>query len=111
MVQDQYEGKALDDPHIRQLFTREYLLASDWYLARLKERQTVERKLWTRHARYLDKFLKRKSHADEAERLGIATRLDQALKVLLDVDSEAYLERLRGTIGTQPLGQFLARNG
>lgn len=109
MARDQYEGKSLDDPGIRQLFTREYLLASDWYLARLKERQGVERKLWTRHVRYLDKFLKRKSHADEAERLGIAARLDQAIKTLQAVESDAYVDSLRGTIGTQPIGPFLAR--
>jgi hypothetical protein len=108
MAEDQYEGKHLDSPEIRGLFRRENLLASDWYQARLKERQTIERKLWNRHVQYLEKFLKRTSHADEAERLGIGARLRQALQTLQTVESENYIERLRGTIGTQPIAQFLS---
>jgi hypothetical protein len=110
MAHDQYEGKSLDSGEVRGLFTRELLLASDWYRARLQERQAVERKLWTRHVRYLDKFMKRKSHADEAERLGIGARLDKAIKMLREIESDDYRERLRGTIGTQPIGQFLSHS-
>src|SRR5205814_1398572 len=109
MVHDQYEGKGLAAPEIRNLFTREYLLQSDWYEQRLVERQSVERKLWARHVRYLEKFLKRKSHIDEAERLGIAARLSRAAKMLQEVESDDYPERLRGTLGTQPLAPFLSR--
>ena len=109
MAYDQFEGKPLEAPEIRSLFTTEHLLASDWYQARLNERRAVERKLWTRHVRYLDKFLKRKSHADEAERLGIATRLERAVKTLQEIDSDAYLDNLRGSIGTQPISPFLSR--
>ena len=76
MLNDEWEGKGLDHPEVRKLFTREYLLASDWYAARLKAKQAVDHKLWRRHVEYLDKFLKRTSHADEAARLGIADRLD-----------------------------------
>ncbi len=108
MAYDQYEGKGLESAEIRCLFRRENLLASDWYQARLQERQTVERKLWNRHIRYLEQFLKRKTHAGEAERLGIGDRLSQAIKALQQVESGAYLERLRGSIGTQPMAQFLS---
>jgi hypothetical protein len=55
----------------------------------------------------LDKFLKRKTHADEAERLGISSLMAKASKTLQDLESDDALERLRGTIGTQPIGQFL----
>jgi hypothetical protein len=108
MTADQYQGKKLDSPEIRQLFSREHLLASDWYRQRLEECQNLQRKLWTRHIRYLDKFLKRKTHADEAERLGIASRLARATKRLQELEANDSLERLRGTIGTQPVGQFLS---
>jgi hypothetical protein len=108
MAHDQFEGKVLDSPEIRDLFRRETLLASDWYQARLKERQAIECKLWSRHVRYLEKFLKRKTHTEEAERLGIAVRLEQAIKTLREAEADSYLQRLRGTIGTQPISEFLA---
>jgi hypothetical protein len=111
MAHDQFEGKELDSPEIRKLFHRETLLASDWYQARLKERQAIERKLWNRHIRYLEKFLKKKTHVDEAERLGINARLSKAIKTLQEVECDSYLEYLRGTIGTQPLNQFLSPAG
>jgi hypothetical protein len=108
MAHDQYEGKGLDSPEVRGLFKRDNLLASDWYEARLKERQSVERTLWNRHIRYLEKFLKRKTHEDEAERLGIRARLSQAIKTLQEVESQGYLEKLRGSIGTQAIRQFVS---
>jgi hypothetical protein len=106
MACEEFEGKDLESPEVRGLFRRETLLTSDWYQARLKERQNIERSLWNRHIRYLEQFLKRKSHADEAERLGIEARLTQAVKMSRDVDSDDYLKELRGTIGTQPISQF-----
>jgi hypothetical protein len=107
MAHDRFEGKDLDSPEIRNLFRRDTLLESDWYQDRLKMRQRVEQKLWNRHIRYLEKFLKRKTHVDEAERLGISARLDRAVKMLQEVESQDYQECLRGTIGTQPTDQFL----
>jgi hypothetical protein len=107
MLHDQWEGQGLENPAFRQLFTRESLLASDWYAARLAAKQQVDRKLWRRHIDYLDKFLKLPSHSDEAERLGIAARLEHAKKTLDQVNSPAYLESLRGTIGAEPLDAYL----
>ena len=34
MLHDEWEGKGLDHPDVRKLFTRENLLASAWYAAR-----------------------------------------------------------------------------
>jgi hypothetical protein len=107
MLHDKWEGGGLDNPELRKLFTRESLLASDWYAARLAAKQKVDRKLWRRHVDYLDKFLKRASHADEAERLGIPGRLIIARKNLEQVESPAYLQSLRGTIGAEPIEAFL----
>lgn len=107
MLHDQWEGRGLEHPEVRQLFTREHLLASDWYAARLKAKQSIDRKLWRRHVNYLDKFMKRTSHADEAKRLGIAARLDRARKTLDDVESAGYLESLRGTLGAEPIESYL----
>ena len=46
MRDDQYEGRGLDHPEIRALFTREHLLASDWYKARLAAKQTIDIAAW-----------------------------------------------------------------
>jgi hypothetical protein len=97
------EVRSLDDPAIRGLFTRENLVASDWYRARLAARQGVERRLWTKHVLYLDRFLKMPSLADEAARLGISERLTRARSRLSDIDAPGYAESLQGTIGAEPL--------
>jgi hypothetical protein len=111
MVEDHYQGNSLDSPQVRGLFRQEALLSSEWYLERLKERQNVERKLWTRHIRYLEKFLKRKTHEDEAARLGISDRLSLAVQALNEVESETHLQKIRGSIGTQPMVRFASTLG
>jgi hypothetical protein len=107
MREDQWEGKNLAHPELRQLFTREALLGSDWYAARLAAKQQVDRRLWWRHMDYLDRFLKKSSYADEAARLGIAGRLAHARKTADEVESPAYLDRLRGTLGAEPIQAYL----
>jgi hypothetical protein len=109
MLNDQWEGKGLDNPDFRTMFTRAALLNADWYAARLAAKQRVDQNLWRRHVEYLDKFLKRTSHADEAARLGISARFDAARKTLVQVDSPAYLEFIRGTIGAEPIEAYLTR--
>jgi len=106
MRDDRYEGRELSDPELRRLFTREALVASDWYRARLQAKQQLDRVLWRRHVDYLDRFLKKASHADEAERLGIAARLSRARQTFDAVDSPAYLRQLHGTLGVEPLAAW-----
>jgi len=107
MLHDEWEGRGLADPEFRKMFTREALLSSDWYAARLAAKQKIDRQLWRRHVEYLDRFLKRASHADEAARLGIANRLSRVKKTLEQVESPAYPETLRGTIGAEPIENYL----
>jgi hypothetical protein len=110
MAHDSWEGKALEHPDVRRLFTLDSLLSSDWYAARLKARQTVERKLLRRHCDYLDRFLKNPSYSEEAQRLGIAARLQRARKALDEIDSPTALEKLSGTLGTEPIEKYLIRS-
>jgi hypothetical protein len=90
-------------PEIRALFTRESLLASDWYRERLAIKQKRDVALWQRHVRSLTGFLARAGHRDEAERLGIAGRLAHARAELERVTAPAYVESLIGTIGADPV--------
>lgn len=102
MRDDQFEGRGLSDPAIRALFTRENLLGSDWYKARLAAKQTIDVDAWRRHITYLNRFLNKANYADEAARLGIANRLAEARVTLARVQSPAYLDELVGTLGAEP---------
>ena len=103
-----WEGKGLDHPELRALFTREAMLASDWYAARLAAKQRVDRALWRRHVEYLDRFLKRTSHAEEAIRLHVPHRLARARAALEAVESPGYVDGLRGTLGVEPIENHTA---
>ncbi len=103
MAYGQYEGKDAGHPEIRALFTRDALLASDWYRERLAIKQKRDVALWERHVRSLTEFLARAGHRDEAERLGIAGRLERARAELERVTSPDYRGSLVGTIGADPI--------
>jgi hypothetical protein len=99
MAYGQYEGKDAGDPEIRALFTRDALLASDWYRERLAVKQKRDVALWERHVRSLTEFLSRAGHREEAERIGIPGRLERARAELERVSAPEYRAALVGTIG------------
>ena len=102
MRDNHYEGKTLDDPEIRALFTSESVLVSDWYRARLAAKQRIDARLWETHVAYLENFLRNTSYAAVAERMGIAQRLEDARAKLAGVNSAGYVEGLVGMTGAEP---------
>jgi cytochrome c2 len=98
-----YNGKSIEDPEIREMFTRESVLKSKWYHARLLKKQSIDVVLWTRNIKYLEEFLNRPGYNVEAERLKISERLDEARKQLAYVQTEGYLDKLVGTLGADPI--------
>ncbi len=102
MAHGHYEGKGLTDPAIRSLFTREALLSSDWYQARIDAKVKVDQSLWQRHQEYLQEFLKKPNYQSELKRLRIAERLAHAKEHFAHTSTPAYRESLIGTIGTDP---------
>ena len=103
MALGHYEGKDSHHPEIRAMFTREAMLASEWYRERLAIKQERDVALWQRHVRSLTDFLSRTGHREEAERLGISDRLRHARSELERVNSADYLTSLVGTIGADPV--------
>ncbi|HET9933062.1 MAG TPA: hypothetical protein VFQ35_20305, partial [Polyangiaceae bacterium] len=103
MAHGHYEGKDAQHPEVRALFSREALLASDWYRERLRTKQERDVELWRRHVRALTDFLAQPGHHDEAVRLGIPERLAKAKAELERVSSPSYLAGLEGTIGADPV--------
>jgi hypothetical protein len=87
MAHGSYEGLGAEAPEIRGLFTREALLASEWYRERLRVKQDRDVALWTRHLAAL-------------ESAGLA--LEEARLQLARVSAPAYLRELEGTIGADP---------
>jgi len=106
MLNDEWEGKHLDHADVRKLFTRENLLASPWYAARLAAKQKIDRALWKRHVECLNQFLRRPNYTDVSEKLGIAERLTAARKTLEIVESPNYLKQLAGTLGAEPIENY-----
>jgi hypothetical protein len=104
MASGQYQGMDAHHPDLRFMFTREYLLNSEWYHERLKVKQLRDIELWRRHVSNLQTFLDDVHFADEAERLGIAERLTLATERLRQVQQDDYLHGLIGTLGADPLG-------
>jgi hypothetical protein len=109
MLHDEWEGKNLADAEFRKLFTRENLLSSGWYAARLAAKQKVDKNLYRRHVEYLNQFLRKPSHEDVAENLGVGDRLNGARKFLAEIESPEYLEKLSGTLGAEPIEAYLAK--
>lgn len=96
-------GRDAHHPEIRAMFSREALLASDWYRERLETKQTRDVGRLQRQIRYLQDFLARASHQDVADNLAIAARLAVARQRLAQVQGGDYLAALRGTLGADPM--------
>lgn len=103
MAYGEYEGKGLDSEEIRSLFTRESMLNSDWYQARLASQQEKDIQSWSASVDYLTHFLSKQSHTSVAERLDIASRLTAAKQELERVSSKNYTDTLVGTLGRNPI--------
>jgi hypothetical protein len=104
MAHGHYQGMDVHHAGIRAMFTREYLLGSDWYRERLEVKQQRDIRLWKRHVQSLQEFVNLPNYADVAEHLNIRERLRYAQQRLESTENEAYLESLVGTIGADPFG-------
>lgn len=104
MAYGHFEEKTIHDPEIRALFSRESVLGSDWYRARLEAKTALRVRTIRSHVVALEEFLERKHYEKEAERLKLADRLVQTKAALatLEGSPEAYIQSIVGTIGLDP---------
>jgi len=103
MATGSFQGKTVNDPEIRGLFTLESLLASEWYAERLRTFQQREQNLYQRHIQALESFLNNHDFADEKISLNVAQRLEFARQRLSKVLSADHLAELQGTLGADKL--------
>ena len=107
MATGHYQHLDVNHPDFRYMFTREYLLQSDWYRERLAIKQAREIQLWQRHAAYIDGLLQNDGVLDEIERIELEEKRSDINAQLQYLHSDGYLECLQGTIGADwiDLGQ------
>ena len=102
MAHGSYNGKGADDPEIRAMFTRDALLASDWYNERLRVKQQRDIALWQRHVHALEEFRVAEQEFPPQDDIDFESRSALARAQLVRVTSPAYLDELVGTIGADP---------
>jgi phosphoenolpyruvate carboxykinase (diphosphate) len=98
MANGNFEGKTINDPAIRSMFTRDYLLQSDWYQERLRIKQQRDCILWQQHRDYI---LQRISETEQNDTMNqeLTQKLAAAESMLDEVFQPSYLESLQGTLG------------
>jgi hypothetical protein len=103
MAYGEYQGKTISDPELRSMFTRQSLLASDWYRQRLAAKKDRELEHWQAFERRIVDQLSRESATDVAAEIDLQERLTFAREQLAKVQSPGYEESLIGTLGTDPM--------
>jgi hypothetical protein len=103
MIHGSFEGKDRHHPEFRKLFTREYVMNSDWYKKRLSLKQERDIKYWQKSIAYFEDVIGMKNHKEAVERMNLNKKLEEAKAQLKIVKSKEYLNELVGTIGADPL--------
>jgi hypothetical protein len=103
MATGHWNGLTIDSDEVRQMFTRDYLLASDWYRDRLVHKQQHDIKLWQRKLDGIETCLANPAQAQVVADLDLVTARDYAANQLAKVETPAYLEELVGTLGVDPM--------
>lgn len=99
MAYGHYNGKDVNDPDIRNMFTHNYLVNSDWYRERLLNKQLSDIALWQKHVRYLRNYLEKMTPLDPSEAAEIQEKMKMAEENLKYMKSTDYLKSLEGFTG------------
>ena len=102
MAFGEYEGLTEGSPEFRCMFTREAVLASDWYQERLEVAQTRAVRRCERLHRHIAETRTRDKTGEVTARLGLQGLAERVHAEMERVRAPAYLEFLNGTIGAQP---------
>ena len=103
MAKGDWQGQGVDSPEIRKMFTREYLLSSDWYKDRLRQKQENDIRLWQCKVDSLGEFMSDGSNRQLVAEMNLESRFEYAKKELNRVSSPDYLQDLAGTLGADPM--------
>lgn len=99
MANGSYEGKTIDDAAVRNMFTRDYLLQSDWYQERLRIKQERDAALWQMNRDYVEQKMDDTTESETEKWAQMQERIEKAEQMIEWVSSQNYLDRLQGTLG------------
>ncbi len=99
MAHGDFEGKGIDAPEVRELFSKEATIDAEWYQKRLSQKQVQDRKSLENSISYFSQMLDREGYLTQEERAKAKDKLmicESALKEsLLEKDTSS----LNGSIG------------
>ncbi len=96
-------GLTLDSPEFREMFTRESVLASDWYAERLDAKQDAARSRADAGLAAIEKFVSTPGNEEPTQRLGMPGRVDAARAESQRLAGPEFRDMLVGTTGSTPL--------
>ena len=96
-------GWGLDSPEFRVMFTREAVLASDWYAQRLDAKQAAASDRANAGFAAIEKFVSTPGNEEPTARLDMPARVEAARVEAQRLASPEYREQLVGTAGNTPL--------
>ena len=105
MAFGEYEGRDETDPGIRNMFSRDAMLASDWYKQRLVTQQEREVAMWTKHCQTIEAYLESQNDLEGDFLATLSQRHEVAKEKLQHVQRPEYLDELVGTIGATPFNK------
>lgn len=111
MAEGQYNGKDISHPDIREMFTAEALMASDWYQQRLLIEQERNIKLCQRHEAYISDVLESSLAIDNEEKADLEHKLHEVRQQLDYYNSPGYLQSLHGSLGADWITHKSAQAG
>jgi phosphoenolpyruvate carboxykinase (diphosphate) len=103
MVEGNYNGMDRENPEFRKMFTREYVMGSDWYKERLKVKQQRDIDFWTKTIAYIENAMNLRNMKEALVKLDLPSKLEEAKAHLAYVQSPAFIDLLVGTIGADPI--------
>jgi hypothetical protein len=103
MAEGSYQGMTLQDPALRKLFSRDYVLSADWYADRLDRYVAYAARHLEDGVKALEAFLADPEGRESRELARAKHDLVQASDKLALVRSPEYRKGLVGTIGKDPL--------
>ncbi|MBI4944076.1 MAG: hypothetical protein HY830_25320 [Actinobacteria bacterium] len=97
------QGWGLGSPEFRALFTRESVLASDWYAQRLDAKQAAAAARAGAGLAAIEKFVSTPGNEEPTARLGMPARVEAARAEAARLAGPEFREQLVGTAGSAPL--------
>ncbi len=99
MAYGEYQGKTIEDASIREMFTRDYLMQSDWYQERLCIKQQRDAALWKMNRDYTEQKMDEMPENDTEDWAKLQGCVEKADEMIEWVNSQSYLDSLQGSLG------------